>query len=66
MEFDYKVVEEKTDSSSNSNIVFQRVRFYSGAVTTEDEYDYIQHSVVPVTRYRRTAMVSEIEYIYGN
>jgi hypothetical protein len=64
MEFDYKIVEERADA--NGNITYQRVRFYSGAVTTEDEFDYVEHAVVPVTVYRRTAMVDEIEYTYGN
>ena len=63
MEVDYKIVEERQDGLGN--IVYQRVRFYEGAITTEDEYDYMQHILAPVTRYRRTALVEEVEYTYG-
>jgi hypothetical protein len=64
MESDYKIVEERADAQGN--ITYQRVRFYIGAVTTVDEYDYLQKQVVPVTAYRRTEMIDEVEYTYGN
>lgn len=63
---DYKIVEEH---EVNGEIVYQRVRFYSGAITTEDELvvDEVNGgmSLQPVTRYRRTEMLEEVEYTYG-
>jgi hypothetical protein len=44
------------------------VRFYDGEVTTEDEYvqlsDGITIELQPVTRYRRTAVVEEVDYVF--
>jgi hypothetical protein len=61
---DYKlVIEREVDG-----LVYQKVRFYEGAVTTEDETSYNsetdQFITEPVTRYRRTAMIEEREYYY--
>lgn len=67
MESDYKIV---TQREENGQIMYQKVRFYSGEVTTEDELvrDEATKLLVlqPVTRYRRTAVIDEIEYTYGN
>lgn len=63
---DYKIVEQREE---NGQIVYQRVRFYSGAETTENEpvRDEVTKLLVvqPVTRYRRNAMIEEVEYTYG-
>lgn len=60
---DYKIVEEEI---KNGSVVRQRVRFYEGAVTTENEMNLNTGLVEPVNRYRRTLMVEEVEYTYGN
>lgn len=62
MQMDYKIVEEREE---NGEIVYQRVRFYEGAVTTEDEWNGETQQMEPVTRYRRTSLVDEVEYVYG-
>ncbi len=45
------------------------VRYYDGEVTTEDETviqpDGITRIVQPVTRYRRTAIIEEIDYTFA-
>lgn len=58
---DYKIVEER---ENNGVVTYQKVRFYTGAITTEDEMDMVAHEIVPVTRYRRTAMIGEEENNY--
>lgn len=63
MEMDYKIVEEKSDETG---VYFQRVRYYTGAVTTKDEFNEETSQMEPVTRYRRTEMVEEVEYNYGS
>lgn len=62
MQADYKIVEEK---EVNGEIVYQRVRYYTGEVTTEDEFNPDTEQLEPVTRYRRNGMVEEVEYLYG-
>lgn len=59
---DYKVVEEREENG----LIYQKVRYYEGDVTTEDEPDLSNPDgpIIPVTRYRRTAMVEEREYWY--
>ena len=61
---DYKIVEER----EINGIVYQKVQFYEGDITTEDETvldDVLgEPKLVPVTRYRRTAMIQEVEYTY--
>lgn len=57
---DYKVVEEREENG----LIYQKVRYYEGDVTTEDEYNSLSDSMEPVTRYRRTALVEEKEYWY--
>ena len=57
---DYKVVEEREEDG----VIYQRVRFYEGDVTTEDEWNPETRSMEPVTRYRRTALLEEVEYTY--
>jgi|TARA_Y100000310_G_scaffold337736_1_gene425573 hypothetical protein len=39
-----------------------RVRFYEGAITTEDEPDPFTRRMVPVTRYRRQRLLRETAY----
>lgn len=61
---DYKIVEEREENG----IIYQKVRFYEGAITTEDEtrLDPATGEVVtePTERYRRTVMYEEVEYQY--
>ena len=57
---DYKIAEERTENG----LIYQKVRYYEGDVTTENEYDTFTDTMEPVTRYRRTAMVEEREYWY--
>ena len=55
---DYKI--SKTIEHANGDVaVF--LRYYDGAVTTEDEFDDETGGQKPVTRYRRTAILSEEE-----
>lgn len=54
----YKIVEEK----EVNGLIYQKVRFYDGAITTEDEETV--NGVEPVTRYRRTELLDEQEYWY--
>lgn len=45
------------------------VRFYDGAITTEEEEVLLEDMtrvVQPVTRYRRTAMIEEVDYVFGS
>ena len=58
---DYKIVEER----EVDGLIYQKVRFYEGDITTEDEWNGLTEQMEPVTRYRRTAMVEEVEYTYG-
>ncbi len=58
---DYKIVEEREE---NGTVLYQKVRFYTGAITTEDEIDVISREVVPVTKYRRAAVIQEEENNY--
>lgn len=60
MLIDYKIVEER----EVNGIIYQKVRFYEGDITTEDEFDPETQQLVPVTRYRRTNMYEEVEYWY--
>lgn len=60
---DYKIVEEREDA--NGDVYFQRVRYYQGEVSTQDEVNFETGNLEPVTRYRRNNMYEEIEYIYG-
>lgn len=57
---DYKIVEER----ENNGIFYQKVRFYSGDITTEDELNIKTGNYEPVTRYRRTGLIDEREYNY--
>lgn len=57
---DYKIVEER----EVDGLVYQRVRFYEGAITTEDEMNIATGQIEPITRFRRTAMIEEVEYWY--
>lgn len=57
---DYKVVEER----EADGVFYQRVRFYEGAVTTEDELNVRTGLYEPVTRYRRHSIIEEREYEY--
>ena len=59
---DYKIAEQR---EINGEVVYQRVRYYLGAVTTEDELNADTQQLEPVTRYRRSKMVEEVEYVYG-
>ena len=59
MLIDYKIVEEREDNG----VIYQKVRYYEGKVTTEDELN-TDNEIVPVTRYRRTALIEEVEYWY--
>lgn len=63
---DYKI---KTEVEENGVIVSQVVRYYQGAVTTENEYVADMQTLVgtlqPVTKYRRTALLEEVEYAYA-
>lgn len=58
---DFKIVEEREDSDG---VMYQKVRFYEGDTTTENEYNPVTRQIEPVTRYRRTAMIEEREYNY--
>jgi hypothetical protein len=58
---DFKIVEERSDGE---NITYQRVRFYEGDITTENEYVFESRSIEPVTRYRRSALIEERECWY--
>ena len=61
---DYKISEER---ESNGVLTYQKVRFYEGSISTENEKDVVNPGssiLIPVTRYRRKAMISEVEYIY--
>ena len=60
MEIDYKIVEEK----EVDGIFSQKVRFYAGDVTTENELNTVTGQEEPVTRYRRTSFIEEVEYTY--
>lgn len=57
---DYKIVEEREENG----IKYQKVRFYEGNITTEDELNPLTDQIEPVTRYRRSAMIEEKEYWY--
>ena len=57
---DYKIVEEREENG----VIYQKVRFYEGDVTTEDELNLETNELEPVTRYRRTNMYEEVEYWY--
>lgn len=58
---DFKIVEEREDAEG---VIYQKVRFYEGDITTEDEFNPDTRKIEPVTRYRRTAMIEEREYNY--
>lgn len=58
---DYKIVEERY----LDGVIYQKVRYYEGAVTTEDEINPETLMPEPVTRYRRVSMFEEVEYIYA-
>lgn len=57
---DYKIV-KFTHEGRHVDVT---VRVYRGAVTTEDEKDIVDGSMVPVTRYRRIAKVAERDFSY--
>lgn len=59
---DFKIVEER----EIDGLVYQKVRFYEGDITTEDETRLVDNEFVtePVTRYRRTSLIEEREYYY--
>lgn len=61
---DFKIVEER----EIGGLIYQKVRFYEGAITTEDEpvFNSELGDVVPVTRFRRTSLIEEREYWYDN
>lgn len=60
MIIDYKVVEEREEG----DLIYQKVRFYEGDITTLDELNPSTGIIEPITRYRRSEMVEEIEYWY--
>ena len=57
---DYKF----TSIIENDNETKVKVRFYNGAITTENEFDVTTGTVIPITRYRRTSKIDEKEYTY--
>lgn len=57
---DFKIVEEREENG----LVYQRVRFYEGAETTEEEMNLETRELEPVTRYRRSNLLEEREYWY--
>lgn len=63
---DFKIVEER----EIDGLVYQKVRFYEGDITTENEnrFDETAGEIIiePVTRYRRTALIETREYWYDN
>jgi len=61
MEADYKIVQQE---ERNGAIVYQRVRFYEGETSTQDEFNPITGVVEPINRYRRADMIEEVEYYY--
>lgn len=63
MEMDYKISEYTELKDGTVRVV---VRFYEGAVTTEDEYNSLTQALEPVTRYRRTKFLEEVEYTFEN
>lgn len=64
MMVDYKISEERYQYGQ---LVYQKVRFYEGDITTEPEPNpNIPGEVVDVTRYRRSALLEEVEYTYDN
>ena len=63
MEMDYKISEYTELKDGTVRVI---VRFYEGAVTTEDEYNSMTQTMEPVTRYRRTSMFEEVGYTFEN
>ena len=59
---DYKIVEEK---EVNGEIVYQKVRYYLGDITIENEPDPDTGRMTPMEKYRRTTLNEEVEYTYG-
>ncbi len=59
---DFKIVEER----EVNGLIYQKVRFYEGAVTTDNElvFNGEPGEMQPVTRYRRTSLIEEREYFY--
>lgn len=62
IEIDYKITKE---IEVNGVIVSQTVRFYEGETSTIDEFDYVSKTIVPITAYRRTRLIEEVEYKYA-
>lgn len=58
---DYKIVEER----ELDGILYQKVRYYEGEITTENEIDPETGNSIAVTRYRRSLMYDEVEYEYA-
>ena len=56
---DYKIVDIQDNGSGKLTVT---VRYYTGAVTTEDEFNKETDSMEPVTRYRRTKLLEEVTY----
>ena len=56
---DYKIVRKTV----NGNKTIITARMYEGDVTTEKEMNPETMKLVDVTRYRRTKMLKEVEYI---
>ena len=59
---DLKIVEER----EIGGLIYQKVRFYEGVVSTENETRLVNNEFViePITRYRRTGLIEEREYYY--
>ncbi|MCA9325725.1 hypothetical protein KDA23_06750 [Candidatus Saccharibacteria bacterium] len=61
MFLDYKIAEEREDDG----VIYQKVRYYEGDTTTEDERNPDNpDELIPVTRYRRVSLIEEVEYEY--
>jgi hypothetical protein len=62
MDYKFSKYIEHTDGSVEAT-----VRFYNGEVTTENEKVMQEDGSMveqPVTRYRRTALVEEVDYVF--
>ena len=62
---DFKIAQTQYDDSGN--VSSQIVRYYEGVITEELEpvLDALpSDELIPITRYRRGALIEEIEYTY--
>lgn len=60
MQTAYKIVEEREENG----LIYQKVRYYQGQTTTEDELNPSTGQVEPVERFRFGSMYEEVEYWY--